>query len=138
MLFRSAVAALLNLLLLVAVNLWPVWLPLTGGAVTMTFTLTLWAFNLSLLGHIGGNLLLFLASPPWLREAVELVFTGLALVVLLTLTQFYPFNLAVLTGVAVDGLVRVAFGVAALAVAVAMVVHIVRLLFDAVSRPRSA
>jgi hypothetical protein len=117
-----------NIIALVAINLYPLWRPLTAGVVTEGWTRILWAADLSLLAQIGGNLILLFWRPRWLRYLFELVFSAAGLLSVAVFFAVFPLDFSRVVGDWLNTLTRVILILGMLGTAIGVVVNLVRLL----------
>lgn len=118
-----------NLMLLLIVHAYEIWLPSTRGVVTEAWPAVLWAIDLSIAIQLAGNALLFLTHPRPLRAAVDLVEIAASWVAMSACLAVYPFEFSLLAG-GLDVVARVSMILVLFALAIAFLVNVVKLLLS--------
>jgi hypothetical protein len=85
-------SAVFNTIVLVAVNLWRLWQPLTMGVVLPSWAFILWAANLSLAVQIVGNIILAGYRPKWFNALMQTVFAAFSLLSLVVFLLVFPLD----------------------------------------------
>ena len=125
--FGFLAAAIVNALLLLAVNAHETWRPWTNGVVTDAFLEVLWAVNLALWVQVLGNALLFFTHPLWFRRMAEFGFALVTVVSSAVLYQVFPFDFAAIQQAWLDVVARIFLIVGIAGGALGMVVAMVRM-----------
>lgn len=129
--FGYVVAALVNLVLLYAVNAWPGWevLPFLTAETTQVLTLV----NASLVAGAAANALYLVRDPRWLRSFGEAFTTAIGVAAMVALWRVFPFDFG-------DGgldwsiVVRVLLAVGIVGGAIGIIANLVSLFSDSRSR----
>jgi hypothetical protein len=114
------------LLVLVAINIYPLWQPHTAGIVTEAWPRTLWAANLSLVAQVAGSFLLLFWRPRWLANLFELAFAVLGLLSVAVFFAVFPLDFSLVVGEWLNTLMRIILIVGIAGAAIGVVVNLVR------------
>ncbi|HEY69670.1 MAG TPA: hypothetical protein G4O08_03700 [Anaerolineae bacterium] len=123
-----AVAAAVNVVLLVGINAWRLWQPWTRGVVLDNFGEILWAANLSFVVQIVGNGLLVLFRPPRLYSFLQAVFALVGLVSIIVLYRVFPLDFSQVVGSWMNLLFRWVLIIGMVGSCIGIVVHLIRAL----------
>jgi len=96
--------------------------------ITDSFTAVQWAFNLSFLAAIIGNLLLILHDPKWFHGFVRLVMNSFGFVVALTVFFIFPFDFSAYTSFNWAGLAKILLVIGLVGSAIGIVVEALSLI----------
>jgi len=121
-------SVVVNLLVLAAVNTFPLWRHLTNGIVLPTWGKVLWAMNSTGGVTILGNLLLAYYRPPRLRFFFEMFFDAAAFVSTLVFYLVFPLDFSRIPGDWLNTLIKAFLIMGMCAAAIAFIVHFVRFL----------
>jgi len=113
---------------IIAVNLYPLWQPLTMGVVTDAWPRILWAANLSMVITICGSFILLFWRPRWLRNLAELVFSVAGLLSVAVFYAVFPLDFSYIVGEWLNTMLRVILIVGIAGAAIGVVVNLVRFL----------
>jgi hypothetical protein len=125
-------SAVFNILVLVAVNLWVLWQPLTMGVVLPTWAFILWAADLSLAVQIVGNIILAGYRPKWFNALMQTVFAAFSLLSLLVFLLVFPLDFSRVGIPWLNLALRVVFIVGAVGAVIGVVVNLVRFIVGVV------
>lgn len=134
---RLALAGVLNLVMLVALNLDELWRPLLGGVVTADFSQVLWAMSLACGVQAAGYLLLWARPLLDVRRAVDFVLAAVSMVSAMVLFQVFPFDFSRF-GAWATVLARVTVLLAVVASVVGALVALVKLISNRGAHPPHA
>ena len=116
------------LIALVAINIYPLWQPLTRGVVTDAWPAILWAADLSLVAQIGGSLVLLFWRPRWLRNLFEVVFSATGLLSVAVFFAVFPLDFSLVVGEWLNTMLRVILIIGIAGAGIGLVVNLVRFL----------
>ncbi len=131
-----AFSAFFQLLGLLLINSYPLWIPLTRGVVTYDYPQVVWAANLAAGVQLGGNLALAFARTPFLTRLMALVFTIVTLISAAVFFQVFPLDFARISLPWMNFVARLVLIFVLLGTGIAVLVSLVRLFFP--GPPRSA
>ncbi len=120
-------AAVINVIGLVVINTWPLWLPLTKGVVTPEIAHTVWAGNLAAGVQLGGNLAMAFGRPPRMVRLMNLLFSLCGLISAGVFFQVFPLDFAQINLGWMNFLMRFVLIVAMFGTSIAVVVNLVQL-----------
>lgn len=96
-----------NLIFFFFINLYPLWIGKTHGAVTNDWVKALWAMDVSIITVILGNIILIAHYRKWLRALIELLISVTALVSASVFYAVFPLDFSHIAGQWLNTVVRV-------------------------------
>ncbi len=123
-----AVAAAVNVVLVVGINAWRLWQPWTRGVVQDTFGEILWAANLSFAVQIAGNVLLILFRPPRLYSFLQALFAIVGLVSVIVFYRVFPLDFSQFVGGWMNIFFKWVLIIGMVGSCIGIVVHLIRTL----------
>jgi len=121
-------SVVVNLVVLAAINTFPLWRQLTQGVVLPSWINVLWALNMAGGVNVLGNLLLAYYRPARLRYFFEMLFDAAGFVSALVFYRVFPLDFTRVTGDWVNTLIRSVLIIGMVAAAIAGIYHLVRFL----------
>jgi hypothetical protein len=122
---------------LVAINLWPKWVPLTFGVVTPAFAYVVWAANLAATVELLRCLVLAATRPGWLFELSKMISGVASFISTAAFLAVFPFDFSHFGGPVMNPLVRICLLIALAASTLSVVIHAARFIFGQPLNPAS-